>query len=63
MEMEGAEVEGTASVQLCSFSRNEVIITGELGVWGLLRRTVGVLIKLNGRVWGSREDKSVLVID
>lgn len=61
--MEGMEVEGTAFGWLSSFSRKEVIITGELGRWGLLGRSVGILIETNGGVWGSGENKSVFIID
>ena len=57
--MEVKEVEGLASGQLYSFIRKEVMIPRELGRSGLLGRTVGILLRMNGRVWGSRKDKSI----
>lgn len=41
METGGKEAKDTAPGPLCSFSRKEVIIPGELGRWGLLRRSCG----------------------
>lgn len=48
--MEMKEVEGLASGQLYAFSRKEAMFPRELGRSGLLGRTVGILLRMNGRV-------------
>lgn len=40
--MEGKDVEGTASGQLCSFSRKVGVMARDLGRWWLGRTAVGI---------------------
>lgn len=50
VEMEGKDIEATASGQLCSFSRKVGVMARDLGMWLLRRTAMGNLIQMNCRV-------------